>query len=305
MNTIFNEISNTLSGFGLGADTQVKIFHSIFTLVALWAVNWITTRIVLRNVKDSAVLYRARKVIRYFFVLILVILVGRIWYTGVESIVTFLGLLSAGLAVAFKDLLVDLAGWLFLIWKQPFKVGHRIQIEEIIGDVIDIGAFQFSLLELARTRGGYSTGRIVHIPNHKVFSSNLANYDQSFPYIWDEVDVVVTFESDWEKSKKILLEVANKYSHTYDEKSIKIFKKSSEDFMLPALDLSSCVFTTVVDHGVKFALRFVCEPRKRRFIEQQVWEDILYLFSKEPDIDFAYPTQRFYDNKTESKPQPK
>lgn len=301
MGNYVTDIVGNLNSLGISPDAQTKLLKSFITIIILWLAHWAIGFFMLRKFKDDLVLYRAKKILKYFFIGILVIFVGRIWYTGVQSVVTFLGLLSAGLAVAFKDLLVDLAGWVFLMWKQPFKTGHRIQIEEIIGDVIDIGAFQFSLLELARTRGGYSTGRIIHIPNHKVFSTHLANYDQSFPYIWDEVDVVVTFESDWLKSKEILQDVANRYSHTYDEQAIRRFKKSSEDYMLPPLDLSAVVFTSVVDHGVKLSMRFVCEPRDRRATEQKVWEEVLALFGNEPRIDFAYPTQRFFNNQIEGK----
>jgi len=290
-----------MTNLGIDAETQSRVLISALTLVILWGLNWLTTTILLRNIKDVAVLYRLRKIIKYFFVIIFFILVGRIWYVGVQSIVTFLGLLSVGLAVAFKDLLVDLAGWIFIMWKQPFKAGHRIQIEGVIGDVIDIGAFQFSLLEIASTQGGYSTGRIIHVPNHKVFTVYLANYDQSFPYIWDEIDVVVTFESDWEKSKIILMEIAKNFSHVYDEYSIRKFKKASEDFMLPTLNLEPTMFTSVVDHGVKLSMRFVCEPRNRRATEQKIWEEVLRRLSKEPAIDLAYPTQRFFNHLHEGK----
>jgi len=214
---------------------------------------------------------------------------------------TFLGLVSAGLAVALKDPIVNVVGWLYLLWRQPFKVGQRIEIEGIIGDVINIGIAEFSILEISGVTGGQSTGRIIHIPNYKVFLLPLANYDQSFAFIWHEIRVTITFESDWKKAKQLLFDLAQKHSHVYDKKTLDNFRQQSKDFMLPELNLSPLVFTSVVDSGVQLAMRFVCEPRSRRGVEEKIWEDLLGAFAQEKHIDLAYPTQRFYNNVEEGK----
>src|SRR2546425_13182228 len=65
------------------------------------------------------------------------LVIGRIWFAGFQSIATFLGLVSAGVAIALKDILVNLAGWVFLMWRRPFALGDRIQIGQHAGDVID------------------------------------------------------------------------------------------------------------------------------------------------------------------------
>jgi hypothetical protein len=65
--------------------------------------------------------------------------------------------------------------------------------------------------------------------------------------------------------------------------------------------LSPTVYTSVKDSGVLLTLRYLCNPRQRRSTEQIIWETILEEFSKYKNIDFAYPTQRFYNNLSESK----
>ena len=62
------------------------------------------------------------------------------------------------------------------------------------------------------------------------------------------------------------------------------------------------VYTTVKDSGVLLTIRYLCDPRKRRGSEQEIWENILDAFAAHDTIDFAYPTQRFYSNDTEGKP---
>ena len=71
------------------------------------------------------------------------------------------------------------------------------------GDVIDIRVFQFSILEVGNwVDADQSTGRIINIPNGKVFTETMVNYTTGFEYIWNEMPVLVTFESEWEKAKE-------------------------------------------------------------------------------------------------------
>src|SRR5207244_2876538 len=84
------------------------------------------------------------------------------------------------------------------------RVQDRVQIGPHAGDVIDLGLFQFTLNEIgAWVQADQSSGRIIHVPNGKVFTDPVANYNKGFRYIWNEVPVVVTFESDWKKAKQI------------------------------------------------------------------------------------------------------
>ena len=66
--------------------------------------------------------------------------------------------------------------------------------------------------------------------------------------------------------------------------------------------LTPAVYTTVKDCGVMLTIRYLCEPRARRSSEEKIWESILHEFNQCTDIDFAYPTQRFYNNLAEGKP---
>lgn len=77
--------------------------------------------------------------------------------------------------------------------------------------------------------------------------------------------------------------------------------KAAKRFMIEYSTLQPKVYTTVKDSGVMLTIRYVCEPRKRRDTEEDVWEEILNKFAKRKDIDFAYPTTRFYSNVTEGK----
>lgn len=289
---------------GLGPETQGKIWMSLAVIVSLWLLRLGLLRLIYRRSKDVRVRYRWRKMSLHGAVGLGIVLVGSQWIQGFGNLSTFLGLLSAGLAIALKDPLANLAGWAFILWRRPFEVGDRIQIGQNAGDVIDQRIFMFTLMEIRNwVDADQSTGRIIHIPNGKVFNEALANFSKGFEYIWDEVPVLVTFESNWKKAKELLLDIGNKHAlHLSDEAQRRV-KKAAKKFMIFYSKLTPTVYTAVKDSGVLLTIRYLTEPRRRRSCQQAIWEDILEAFASCKDIDFAYPTRRFYNNALEGKPQ--
>ncbi len=288
---------------GLEEATLDRIAASLAAILILWAARRILLALVFRRVEDIRARYRWQKISSYVFVPAGILIVGRIWYAGFSSLATFLGLVSAGIAIALKDLLVNLAGWGFILWRRPFEVGDRIQLGEHAGDVIDIRIFQFTLLEIGNwVDADQSTGRIIHIPNGKVLTDVLANFTKGFQYIWNELPVLVTFESDWQKAKELLEGIAEKHAAHLTKAAEERIREVSRRFMIFYSALTPIVYTSVADCGVLLTLRYLCEPRRRRGSTQDVWEEILVEFARHTDIDFAYPTYRYYDNRQEGKP---
>lgn len=288
---------------GLSPQLQAKLLQSLLTILFLWVLHRLVKRIQTRWTDDPSVLYRWRKTSSYIASGLGVLLVGGVWFEGIQSLSTFLGLLSAGVAIALKDPIVNLAGWAFILWRKPFEVGDRIQVGDHRGDVIDQRIFQFTLMEIGNwVDADQSTGRIIHIPNGLVFTQVQANYSRGFQYIWDELPVLVTFESNWQKAKRILQEIASKRAEHLSAAAEQTVKQAARKFMIFYNRLTPIVYTSVKDSGVLLTIRYLCEPRQRRSVQQEIWEDILVSFAQCDDIDFAYPTSRFYSNLTEGKP---
>jgi small-conductance mechanosensitive channel len=288
---------------GVSADTQIDIVSTLLVVGLLWLGRKLVLRAALRKTDDAHTLYQWRKSTGYVAFLIGTVLAVRIWFQGLESLTTIIGLLSAGVAIALKDPLVNLAGWLFIVWRRPFEVGDRIEVGGVAGDVIDLRIFQFTLMEIGNwVHADQSTGRVIHVPNGRVFTDALANYSKGFQYIWDEVAVLVTFESNWEKAKEILGEIATRHAEHLSDAAERRVREASMKFMIFYSKLTPIVYTSVEDCGVLLTLRYLTEPQERRGRLEAIWEDVLRAFAENDDIDFAYPTQRFYFNYTEGKP---
>ena len=287
---------------GISPELQARIFISLIVIILLWLIRTVVIRIVWRKTEDPYVRYRWRKSTIYLVVVIGILIVGRIWFVGIQSVATFLGLLTAGLAIALQDVVKSVAGWIFLMWRKPFVIGDRIQVGNCAGDVIDIRLFKFSLVEIGNwVDSDQSTGRVIHLPNSLILTDVIANYTRGFEFIWHEIPVLVTFESNWQKAKEILVEIARKHAAHISKDAEKRIKEASKRYLIFFATLTPTVYTSVKDSGVMLTIRYLISPRSRRGSEQAIWEDILTQFAACTDIDFAYPTQRFYDNVSEGK----
>lgn len=286
---------------GLSASIQIQIFKSLITVLIMAILYNIIKRMLYRSIKNTKVYYKTKKGLSYAFILITTIIIARIWISGVATLTTFIGLLSAGIAITMRDLIMNIAGWAFIVYKGPFNVGHRIEVDNIKGDVIDLGLFEFVLMETNNwVEADQSTGRIVYLPNSYVFRMPIFNYSTGIPFIWNEVPIYITYESNWQKAKKLLEEIANKYGETISEKAESSIKEASRNYMLFNAGLEPKVYLSLDDErAITLTIRYMCSYRKRRESSQAIYEDVLTAFSNHNDIEFSYPTQRVYDRQRE------
>ncbi|MDZ7724569.1 MAG: mechanosensitive ion channel family protein [candidate division KSB1 bacterium] len=286
----------TLSSYiNISQPVLYKLFLSLVIFIVLTTARYLLNLFILKRIEDHERIYYMRRTFVYIYTVLLVLMIGRVWIKGLESITTFLGLASAGLAIAMHDTVANIAGWVFIISRKPFKVGDRIQITETAGDVIDIRFLQFSVVEIGNwVDSDQSTGRIIHIPNSKVLRDPLANYQIGFEYIWNEIPVLITFESNWKKAKKLLSDIVVKHAEHLSQNAQEQIRRAAEKYFIHYSALTPIVYTSVRDSGVLLTLRYMVDPRQRRSTEQQIWESVLDAFNAEPDISLAYPTTRFY-----------
>ena len=287
---------------GMGQDAQNNVLLSILVVVLIYGLRRVALRIVHRKVEDPGLVYQWSKSSSYVSLILSLIVVGTIWLEGLRSLGTFLGLLSAGIAIALKDVVASLAGWVFILWRRPFQLGDRIQIGTRAGDVVDLRPFQFTLLEIGNwVDADQSTGRVIHVPNLLIFTEPLFNYTAQFEFIWNEVPVLLTFESDWRKAKGILQGILDERIGETVRDAEREMRTASRKFLIHFRKLTPKVYTSVKDSGVLLTLRFICRARERRGTAEEVWESVLDAFCEAPDIDFAYPTTRMYHNPLEGK----
>lgn len=282
-----------ISGFATQHPYELKVIYSLLAVAAAVLANrWISYALHGR-IHDAQKFYRVKTRIKYGTTGGLAIILFATWVGDIQSFSTYLGLLSAGIAIALRDLIVNIAAWGFIVTRRPFEVGDRIEIGNISGDVIDKRIFQFTLMEIGNwVHGDQSTGRVIHIPNQQVFALPLANYTKGFTYIWNEINVLITFESNWEKAKHRLLAIAELHSAHLTAHAEDRVRAAARKFMIHYNNLTPIVYTSVEADGILLSIRYLCDPKKRRSSQELIWEDILRLVDEQPDIHLAYKTIR-------------
>jgi small-conductance mechanosensitive channel len=281
---------------GLANDVQAKLILSAAALLLIVIARWLLVRAVQRRIEDDALSFRTRKVVTYLTTVFAVLVLGRIWIAAVDSLATYLGIVSAGIAIALADVLKDLAGWMFIMLRRPLRLGDRIQLGEHAGDVIDIRALRFSLLEIGNwVDADQSTGRIVHVPNGLLFSEPMANYTEGFGFLWHEIPVQVTFESDWHRAEALIIEVLRE--HAPDPRAMGAeadIRRAAQQYFIKYRHLTPTVYVSVRDSGVLLTGRLLVPARDRRAVESQVWRAILEALAADPTVELAYPTVRTF-----------
>ena len=287
---------------GLSPAVQTHLLITFIVIAGLWLLERLVLAIVYRRFTDPWTRYRWRKSVTYLFLVVAVLVIGREWLEGFKSLATFFGLVSAGVAIALKDALANLAGWAFIVWSRPFEVGDRVEIAKHKGDVIDIHLFQFTLNEIGVwVDADQSTGRIVKLPNQLVFTEAVANYDKGFKYVWNEVPVLVTYESNWRKAKEILTAIAVRHAEHLTAEAERDLLAASQQYLINYKKLTPIVYTNTTASGILLTIRYLIEPRRRRGTVSAIWDDVLTEFGQAPDIDLAYHTVRSFSNPIEGK----
>jgi small-conductance mechanosensitive channel len=167
-----------------------------------------------------------------------------------------------------------IAAWLMIILKRTFKLGDRIIIAGIIGEVTDITLTHIILNQVGGTIGGEEkSGRGVLIPNATMFGQIIYNYTLETTYILDEVVVRITYDSDWDTVERILLAAAREVTKDIIEETGQEAFIRSEFF----------------DAGVHIRLRYQSIPSERQRMSSDIVKIIFHEFAKTDKAHFCYP----------------
>jgi len=270
----------------------------------LWTIGIVTTAIVLRfvivrvvrrRVDDPEIWYRTQKLVSYGGTMIVLLSVTLIWLST-SNVGAWVGLASAGIAIALSDVLRNFVGWGYILLRRPFKIGDRIEINGQAGDVVDVRSQRFSIIEIRNwVDADQSTGRLVHIPNGAVFLTHLANFTAGFPFIWHELPLLVTFESDWKRAEVLMNEaLAENAPSMASDEARKAIREAATEYRIRYTHLTPTTYVAVKDSGVMITGRVIIPVRSRRHVDTTMWRSLLEKLEDEPNVELAYPTVRTY-----------
>lgn len=236
--------------------------------------------------------YLAKKVSRFISLLIIVFLFLTVFGNRFTNMATIIGLTGTGVAFALREVIVSFAGWFAIMFGDFFKVGDRVLLGGIKGDVINLGALRTTLMEIGDWVGGDQyNGRIVRVSNSFIFTQPVYNYSADFSYVWDEIKVPIRFGSDIKKVREILLDIACDYIGDISEGAKNEWALMRRRFQVENTKLEPQVFLVFDDNFIELSLRYLVRFDDRRIIRDELSTRILEELSKYPaEIEVASET---------------
>jgi small-conductance mechanosensitive channel len=229
--------------------------------------------------------YLLRKTASILITVIAFAFLFAIWIERTSTLLIAYGILSAGIAIALQDMLRNIAGGILLIIARPFKAGDRIQVQDTVGDVLDIGSLNTTLMEIREwVEADQYTGRIISIPNSFVLNQTIKNYTRDYSFIWDEIRILLIYGSNWKKAQEIALRAAGPVVGEFEELAKKELLLMGERYFFTTYDVHTNLFMKLEENWIEMRLRYVVEPKKRRIISHLLISSILEAFEKEEDI---------------------
>ena len=248
---------------------QDYLYRGALTL-ALLVVIYLVFSVVLPflfspRIADPKTKYQLRKIFSILNVATSLAVMVSIWVTDPQALVVSYGLLAAGLAIALQDMFRNMAGGLIVYVQSPFRVGDRIKIREVVGDVIDINIMYTVLLELREwVDGDQATGRLVMVPNGYLLSSNVYNYTRDNSFLWDELVVPVPYDCDWRGVAEAVGSLVEKETAKVTEKATQELSSMMGKYYLTSKEVRPGVFLALTSNYLELHVRFICLVRERR-----------------------------------------
>ena len=263
-----------------------KYWILIFKTLVFWLIFDIAKRIcikVFKRIKDSKKEYLYTQKLKLIIVVLKLFIFILLWSDYLKSFITIISFISAAFTIALRDVIQILFAGIYIKMIKPFNIEDRIEINNYKGDVVNINAMNFELLEVDNADfTGQSTGVITHIPNSVIFNYPLRNYDKAFKYVWNEIEVNIPLDYDGEEVRKTLYKIISK--NDVIDKVPEIVKKDIEDistdYRIYYSEYTPIIYCKVMGDYVVYTLRYLVDPRKSRYVLSSIWKHILIAHQK-------------------------
>lgn len=277
--SLFDFISKYISEITGVSSSYIDLF--LYSFISYIFVKVFVKIICFFNTKfnsNERTLYLINKKVIAFGVVVNIILLILIWESKITKLMTLISFVSAALAFALRDFVYNFFAGIYINVKKPFKVEDRVEVDGIVGDVVNISSLTFDILEVSsKDNGEQSTGIMIHIPNSKVFNGGVKNYTEAFKYIWDEISVRVPIDSDIDNAKSILYDIVrnNEVVKRIPRKMKSELNSAIGEYRIYYNKLDPIVYTSIEDSCVVLTIRYLAHPKKVRNIRSDIYTKVL------------------------------
>jgi small-conductance mechanosensitive channel len=274
-------------------DFLVKGYWTLVAIAIVYLIfKLIFEGIFVKGVKDYRSRYAFKKAVSVLYYAGCMIVLVSVWLEDTQNLLVAYGLIGAGIAIALQDFFKNFVGGVLILVNKIYSVGDRIEINERTGDVIDIGVFFTTLMEIKYwVAGDQATGRLTVVPNGVILSGTVSNYTKDHNFIWDEISVPITYASDWREAKKTFQGILTR--ETVDIAKIAeegISRLKDKYYSEQIRNLEPQIFITPTDNWITLDMRYVTTVYNRRDLKSRLGQLILEAVEKSDNITIASAT---------------
>jgi small-conductance mechanosensitive channel len=288
---------------GVNPSTGKMLLFTIAWFAALLVVRWIARQLLgAEATQRSRARFWARQAISIALAVLGVLGFLSIWFEDPRRLTTVIGLVSAGIAFALQKVVTAFAGYVVILRGRSFRVGDRIVMGGVRGDVVRLDFMQTHIMEMGQpptveanadpamwVRSRQYTGRIVTISNDKIFEEPVYNYTREFPYIWEETRIPIRYDADRGRAERILLDAARRHTTKLADLSAEDLAEIERRYAMRGSELEPRVYFRMTDNWLELTVRFIVGDHGIREIKDAMSRDILAGFD-DAGIDVASTT---------------
>lgn len=249
-------------------------------VIVLFFIVFMVTRLIrkatLSLVRDSNSKYRIKKLINFFGYILFIIGFLLVFNTQLSGLGTALGVAGAGIAFALQEVIVSIAGYIAIFTSNFYRLGDRVQLGGIKGDVIDIGLLRTTLMQVGDwVDGDLYNGKMVRVANSFVFKEPVYNYSGDFPFLWDEIKIPIKTVGDYHYARKLFHGILMEEVGQYADSSQESWDKMLGSYKIENAQVQPMVSIAFNENWITLTLRYVVNYKTRRATKSRLYDRIL------------------------------
>ena len=261
-----------------------KIISVVLLVIIIIWLSKIIQKSTSKFIKESTSKYRIRKLINFFAFILIILVVSIIYSDKLGGLTVAFGVAGAGIAFALQEIIVSIAGWMAITLGGYYKIGDRILLGGVRGDVIDIGVLRTTLMECGDwVNGDLYNGRVVRIANSFLFKDPVYNYSGDFPFLWDEITIPLMHGVDIKKTKEILGKIAREIVGDFSQKALHSWNQMVDKYMIENAQVEPMISYTFDTNCITVTIRYVVDYKNRRGTKDKLFTKILEEVNNSPE----------------------
>ena len=229
-----------------------------------------------------------RVVIRFALQAVAVLLILFVLFGAPNQMPTILGLAGAGLTVAMKDFIVGFFGWFVLMGRNGLRVGDWVEINGVVGEVVEINLLRTVLLETGNWADtGHPTGRKVAFVNSFAIEGHFFNFSTSGQWLWDEIQILVPSNQDpypiIESIQKMVAKETEAAAHAAEQE----WKKAAGSHRAQSVSATPAVNLRPTTSGVEVHVRYITSAHERYTMRTRLYQQLVAVLHQRPEPQAA------------------